>query len=218
MKSILESARANLAALEGDTPRLEQLLQQHQTSTNNAHQAARNDHDKLTEAVEAEGRLNTVKSMLEQHMAEITETRQRLRGLQASAERTSKLERIRDATRTFRVAQARQCKIFDLAEQAVRRAIVAGERLAEIGNTAHGEAFRLAKEISPNGEARILREAVADTDLEPFPYWGEAISPWPGATTHAALSTTQTGFVRFDCVLDPADIALELDDTKAVTA
>lgn len=209
MIGLLESAHDGLAALEADTPRLETLLAQHQHTASNAHQITRADHSKLEDAVKAESQLTAVKSMLEQHTAEIAQTRDRVRTLEASAERTSKLERIRDATRRYRLAQAKQKEIFDLAEQAVRRAIIAGEALASIGQLAYGEAMQLVNEIDPTRVGDLLLEAMADTEITAFPYWGEQLETWPNGLTHPALSGLNTGFVRSECVLDPADVTLE---------
>jgi hypothetical protein len=205
MTGLLESARDSLTALEADTPKLQALLQQHAETLEAANQTARADHSKFDVAVKVKSQLSTVQSMLEQHKDEIAQTRARVRTLEADALRTSKLERIRDATRTYRLAQAKQKAIFDLAEVA----IVAGEALANTGQLAFGQAMQLVNEIDPSHVGDLFLEAVADTEIMAFPYWGEQLETWPNSLTHPALSGLNTGFVRSECVLDPADVALE---------
>ena len=84
--------------------------------------------------------------------------------------------------------------------------------LSHIGghdSLAFGQAMHLVNEIDSARAGDVLLEAVADTEIMAFPYWGEQLDAWPNGITHPALSGLNTGFVRSECVLDPADVILE---------
>jgi hypothetical protein len=108
MQKEIETIRAELTGLETDTPKFIALLEQHQagaiaargeavnaTKTGSLETAAKH----LAKAAALEGQAAAVRSMLEQHRAEINAVQSRIGDLEAQAERAQLLARIASVAR-----------------------------------------------------------------------------------------------------------------------
>lgn len=108
MQKEIEVIRAELNALETDTPKFVALLEQHQagsiaareeavnaTKTGSIDQATKH----LAKASTLEGQATAVRSMLEQHRAEVSAVQSRIHELEAEAERAQLLARIASVAR-----------------------------------------------------------------------------------------------------------------------